>query len=32
MKAFLEKIKQKIKQWWKRNIADDCPENLKDIF
>jgi hypothetical protein len=32
MKKLLEKIKLKLKKWWKENIVDDCPEHLNDIF
>jgi hypothetical protein len=28
----MNKIRTWLKQWWKRNIADDVPENLNDIF
>lgn len=26
------RIKKWIKEWWKRNIADEVPENLNDVF
>lgn len=32
MKKLLEKIKLKLKKWWKENIVDDYPEHLNDIF
>jgi hypothetical protein len=28
----VNKIKTWLKEWWKRNIADDVPEQLNDIF
>lgn len=32
MKKLLEKIKLKVRGWWKRHIVDDCPEHLNNNF
>lgn len=32
MKKLLKKIKLKFKEWWKRNIVDEVPPHLEDLY